>query len=290
MMHEIQGGSSICSTYNIFGENLARCINETGKLRRLTITNEATLRSDFPGIYSSAFFAAMVPVIRAGLSTLEEVEIFCGDDPLAQEDNYPTAGYDFFKAVLSLQILTELTVTICHNNCGQLLNDFLSASRDVYHEFGRLPSNKLEKVHLSGTEPKFGHLIQFSSLAQFLLLLEGTTNLSQLKLWIAEGCWNDESERLLLSILTENSSLDQVVVDFGYYVTNGRILNYAWNRLQGMSRPSLLSLIHMGYVDEDSAAYQALENDFVSPHDGWPVLRETDWGYNIIYDRTQTAH
>lgn len=292
IMHEYQGGTAIRPTYNIFGENLARCIEQSGKLRRLKIINEAALRTDFPTtIYSSAFLAAMVPVIRAGLSTLKEIDILCGDYPLAQEDDYPTAGYDFFKAVLNLQNLTELTVKIRHNNRGQLLNDFLDASRDVHDEFGRLPSDTLEKVWLAGPEPEFEHLIQFSSLAQFLVLLERTTNLRELKLWMAEGCWNEESERLLLSVLNGNSSLDHVVVGFyGYCDTNGRILNYAWNciqgGLQGGSCPSYLSLFDMGDVDENSEAHQALENDIFSPHDGYPVLRETGIGWNILFDRT----
>lgn len=101
--------------YEIFGDNFSKCVRRGRKLKRLAISNiydPVDRRGLKHFFYSSAFLAAMVPVIKASIFTLEEVHIILGDRPIRNE--CPNAVRDLFRAILSLQNLKSLKIEVSH--------------------------------------------------------------------------------------------------------------------------------------------------------------------------------
>jgi len=129
--------------YDILKNNLIQCIKQTNKLRHLKISNCGGSVETY-GKYSNAFFAAMVPVIQAGILSFETVDVEFGGDPVSSSDN-PNALFDFLEAMFSLQNLKMMTVTSTIKSEGRGFFDSLVNVSRYIEEF---PSKSLECVRL----------------------------------------------------------------------------------------------------------------------------------------------
>lgn len=255
-------GGMLQSTFEILRDNLAFVIKRTRKLKRLTIINEVTFEHGAYSKYSSAFLAAMVPVIQACLLSVEEVTVLCGDIPSCRD--YPNAGRDFFKAILSLQKLKTLKVQI-QSFYGPLLNDFVDAAHSIQTTLGRFPSESLEYINIpvrflqieEGQQPPHPR----PSISSFLSLCCNARALRGLRMWLPRECWDTNSIIALSHLLNETPSLDNLSLHFhGYKDRSGRLLAYLLNFTdERKSSPGPhVHLFQMGYLIEQSESFEAL--------------------------------
>ena len=251
--HEEDG--ALQSSFEILGENLATCIRRTRKLRKLKICNEKLLE-DGKSKFSAAFLAAMIPAIQAGLLSLEEVSIACGDEPSCTD--FPNVGKDFFNAVLSLQNLRKLEVQI-RSFHGPLLKDFLDYSTSINNMLGRFPSESLEDVAFMVTPFQEGDSVK-PSVLPLLSLCRNTPTLRSVGLWLPSECWGANSMDALVHLLKESRSLNKVSMNFyDYKDTSGRLIAYLTNFVEECVDDNFrLLLLGIGHVPEQSESYKAL--------------------------------
>ena len=210
--------------------------------------------------HSTALLAAMLPVVQAGLLSLEEVGIRCGEAPSSSD--YPRAGYDFFKAVLSLQKLRTLDILVDGQVHGQsqLLNDFAEASRCLHTTLARLPSNELETIAVNfpgcqGVETPF----PVSSISSFLHMVAKRSHcITRFEIYAPKECWDSNSITALNDLISRNESFDRLLVWFyGYKDRNGRLIISAHEFIQ--RRPSCdVEFFVMGCADDVSKMYHIL--------------------------------
>lgn len=252
IVHEKDG--ALQSSFEILGENLATCIRRTRKLRKLKICNENMLE-DGKSKFSAAFLAAMIPVIQAGLLSLEEVSIACGDEPSCTD--FPNVGRDFFKAVLNLQNLRKLEVRI--RSFGPLLKDFLDNATSVNNMLGRFPSESLEDVVFMVQPYQEGDSLR-PSVLPLLSLCRNTPTLLSVGLWLPPECWGANSMDAFVHLLKESRILEKVSINFyGYKDTSGRLIAYLTNFVEESVDDNFrLHLFGIGNVPEQSESFKAL--------------------------------
>eukprot|EP00585_Thalassiosira_rotula_P005054 CAMPEP_0196153848 /NCGR_PEP_ID=MMETSP0910-20130528/37917_1 /TAXON_ID=49265 /ORGANISM="Thalassiosira rotula, Strain GSO102" /LENGTH=428 /DNA_ID=CAMNT_0041417753 /DNA_START=119 /DNA_END=1402 /DNA_ORIENTATION=- len=264
--------------YSILGENLARSIGRSCSFKRLTILNEGMLEVDgIQSKFSSAFLAAMIPVLRAGINSLEEVTILCGAVPLSK-DHHPDAGTKFFTALFSLRRLKTLRIQLKSIH-GPLLNALVDASTAS----GTFSSRYLEEISImvprSIAEDGRPLCSRTTSIAPFLRTCRNASSLRRCVVYVP--FWDEESVRAMKYLFHGKPLLNELVANFhGYEDEDGVLLQCLAEFLQ--RRPSLsglrIVLKGLGYVDEDSAEFAALR--WYQSRDGEMCLRgdvNCDW-------------
>jgi len=269
--HEEAG--ALQSSFEILRDNLAFLTRRTRKLKRLTLVNELTFDTNEDGSgggayynsrYSSAFLAAMVPVIRACLLSLEDVTVLCGDAPACRD--YPNAGKDFFAAVLSLQKLKTLKVRI-QAFYGPLLNDFVDAARSIQMTLGKFPSESLECVNFPVRFLQVGEGQQLPyprpSIAPFLSLCRDARNLREFLVWLPQECWDTNGIVELGHMMNGTPSLDHLSLHFhGYTDRSGRLLSDLAHFIEERESSPFVGprvhLLQLGFLAEQSLSLEGL--------------------------------
>lgn len=219
-------GGSLRPIYRILGDNLSRCLRRSRKLKRLRIFNEYM----YPGngvnsMFSNALLAAMVPVIEASMHSLEEVTIGFGDMPVCS--GFPKAGYDFFKAILSLPNLRVLNMQV-QSLYGPLLKDLVDASESIHCAQGRFPSESITTIDLSVRflSMEQSHLTNLS-MTPFISLCRNAPSLREVALRLPPESFDCESISALCGVMNELPLLDRLNVNFhGYRDVSGELLRY----------------------------------------------------------------
>mmetsp|Transcript_23997 Transcript_23997/g.57937 ORF Transcript_23997/g.57937 Transcript_23997/m.57937 type:complete len:430 (+) Transcript_23997:86-1375(+) len=250
-------GGALQATYEILRDNLARCIRRTRKLKRLAFANTAIFEQGAYSLFSSAFLSAMVPAIKMGLRSLEEVSIDCGDIPSCTD--YPKSSKEFFEAILGLQNLKKLRVQILSAH-GPLLNDFVDASQSVLDTLGTFPSASLEYVDLAfhnvaiiseGQQPTSPR----PSISPFLLLCHKAQALCKLRISIPSECWDANS---IVTMSDVFNKLDVLSVNLnGHEDTSGNLISLL-TRVIKEKPDKNLEVLAIGYHDEHSNLIEAL--------------------------------
>lgn len=248
--------------YEIFGDNFSKCVRRSRKLKRLTISNifDPVDRRGFKHYYySSAFLAAMVPVIKASIFTLEEVHIVLGDRPI-RNNECPYAARDFFRAILSLQKLKSLKIKMW-SVFGTTLNDFVDASRDVLADLNRLPSESLECIEM---EVPHGPVDARPSFSPCFSLFSTAPCLRQLKLHLPQEAFDKRGIAMLSNYLSNLPMLNYLSVNFhGYKDRSGAILEFL-RRFVDEKVPSpeiYVQFNRMGGLVEQTLSFKALGDD-----------------------------
>jgi len=268
-------------TYNILKSNLIHC----KKLKRLVISNGGGPFTEF-GKYSPTFFAAMVPVIQAGILSLESVNLECGGEPISSD--YPDALYDFFMAVFSLQNLKGLAVmsipTISGDNEGlEVMKSLLNASRSIEETLGGIPSKSLRGVRLMIIAGKSKEPLSLQ--LNHLLSLLSKESLTWLMMFLPHSCWNGNISALRRYILDRSSSLNVLLVDLeGYKDSSGNLLSFMQKVIKESSDTTTIKLLRMGYLAEQDDSFQAL-GQFVEKKE---TNGETTWEFGYKPDKGDT--
>ena len=242
-------------SYETLKHNLIRCIKQTNKLRHLNISNcGGSVTTN--GKYSTIFFAAMVPVIQAGLLSLESVNLECGGDPISSDD--PDALYDFLEAVFSLQNLKEMSVTSTIISEGRgFVDSLINVSRSI-EEF---PSKSLECVRLivnacGATEEQLLPL----QLNQILPLLYKNKALKELVVWLPSSCWNCNNIRELTRYAKDSSSsCNALLIGLdGYKDDSGKLFSFMQNVVRDSYDLAMLYLSQIGCLSDQYDSIKAL--------------------------------
>ena len=254
-MIDFEDGGRPQVAYNILKNNLIQCIKQTNKLRHLKIYNCGGSIETY-GKYSNAFFAAMVPVIQAGILSLESVTLECGGDPVSSSDN-PNALFDFLEAMFSLQNLKMMTVTSTIKSEGRgLFDSLVNVSRSI-EEF---PSKSLEYVRLvvnacGATEEELLPL----QLNQILSLLYKNKALKELVVWLPSSCWNCNNIRELIRYAQVSSSSSTLMIGLnGYKDDSGKLFSFIQNVVRGSYDLGMLYLSQIGCLSDQYNSIKAL--------------------------------
>ena len=238
--------------YNILKNNLIRCINRTKKLRDLSICNNRDDKS-----YSTAFFDAMVPVIKEGVC-LESVNLFCGGSPSSSD--HADALHDFLEAALSLQNLKNFRINaLLIDEYAHLINSIMSACQSIEKSWGEIPSKKLKSFCLLWAGPgKSDSDIQLQPIHQMLSLLSEVKSLEMLFLWLPLSYWNRDNISAICSYIERPSLLKSFGADFqGYEDNSGKLVSIMQKVVK--DKPSThVWLQRIGYLAEQSDSIQAL--------------------------------
>ncbi|KAL9183225.1 hypothetical protein ACHAXT_005012 [Thalassiosira profunda] len=268
-----EAGGALMSSYKIMGDNLAKAVRHSRKLKKLWILNRSA-HDPADSHYSPGFLQAMVPVLEAGLLTLEDVTVFCGDYPSTLD--YPSAGVDFFEAVLRLQNLKRLRVQI-ESHYGPLLGEFTRASRNVLGTLGRCPSaDSLEFLDVRVRFQEWGGAptAHRPPIAPFLSLFgDGAPALGILRLSLPPECWNASGTAEFIALLKcKSNSLQAVTVTFdGYKDETRHLLSHLMDFVHGrVSLPPHIQLNGLGCIEEQREAYEAL-GEYVTVYHHTPL-------------------
>lgn len=248
--------------YEVFAKNLVKC----QKLRRIKIFNHFTVQGG-GSFYSIGFLLALIPMLKARVSTLEEVTLLIGNQPTSvpTKRTYVNAARDLFVAILSLQGLKEFNLQL-NLATSPLLNVFLQAADQICRTHGSLPSAQtietftatsvLYKVQDGTPSPLPAPL----SLVPCLALLGTAHNLRKLVVRVPPGCWDNNAVSALKVILT--SRVRHLGLYFhGYQCNNGNCLEYVLDYIQERENyPD--NLIHISGLDCNNTRFteeEALE-------------------------------
>ena len=288
----VQHENALCATYGILGQNLVRVMNQSKKLKTLTLLNSGVSAGSGVTYYSSSFVHAMVPVITAGRCCLEEVTVCWGDRP--KDSRFIEARKEFFVELFSLPKLKKLRLQLTHI-VGPMLTELIDAATAV----GTFPLGDLEEISLFVRDldadlESDDHIgVQYPSVQPFLSLSRHVCTLRKFVLYTPPESWNENSIVELIHLLNRNQNLDEIIINFsGYEETSGRLLDFLWEYIKVLQQrealPSKIAFVDIDSVDEDSKSFRAL-TQFISPRDGEHCLRsafngDTDtWSY--IFDR-----
>ena len=259
--------------YETIKNNLIHCINRTKNLRHLSINNSGGRN----GNYSSAFFSAMVPVVKAGIACLEEIYLFCGGSPASPD--YPDALHDFYEAFLSLQNLKSFSVSSSRGGDHSLLINSLSGvCQTIEKSLGQLPSKSLECAALMLL--RGGECEQTPSVKHILSLLTKSNSLNCIMLWLPLSCWNCSNISDLIHYISKRSlQFESISVRLdGYKDRSGNLLSF----IQKIDRGEFdfsANISRIGYIAEQNDSIEALGQHVKKKE----VRGETvDWNFSRI--------
>eukprot|EP00578_Thalassiosira_sp_NH16_P020953 CAMPEP_0181086562 /NCGR_PEP_ID=MMETSP1071-20121207/5813_1 /TAXON_ID=35127 /ORGANISM="Thalassiosira sp., Strain NH16" /LENGTH=439 /DNA_ID=CAMNT_0023168407 /DNA_START=16 /DNA_END=1335 /DNA_ORIENTATION=- len=275
-------GGGLRGSLDMLGENLAGALLARNNkstppscgLRKLQIFNEELLGDGLHSKFSSDFLAAMVPVLRAGVGSLEHVLALCGDMP-SSNDRLDSCK-NFFSAILHLRRLKKLQLQLKSIH-SPLLNDLIDASTTLTS----FPSDCIEELSVMAFRPRSQepqnpiHFSHSKSIYPFLSLLYSVTTLETFSLLVPPECWDEESIAELNHLFNGSPSLTSVVIDFyGYEDASGLLLDYLASFLERKESTSGLwiNLMHMGGLDEESNSFVALRRYKFYGRDGGHCL------------------
>ena len=130
--------------FETFSQNLANC----KKLKRLKIFNQAKTRrneTETGGVsyYSLGLLLAIIPTIKARVSTLTHVTVMIGNGPIFEPPTISCRDVvrELFIEIFSLQKLIEFNVSV-DLRTSPLMNECLKAAEHVLETVGVLPSSE----------------------------------------------------------------------------------------------------------------------------------------------------